>query len=217
MRAMAAALPLVGRPESGRAQKIDRLETMLGGGLKVVLLGDSSTGKTTLLTQWCESLVVPNQPPTIGAGFRHMTVDIDGDSVEIDFWDTAGQEMYRSTAPIYCRDAQAAMIVYDITNRGSFAALEQWIGVLTQIVEVPYVLVGNKIDLEEQRKVTSEEGSQFASAKGAHFFETSAKFGIYVEEAFIALAALALESNRKQITNSESLDLVGRKTPSTCC
>jgi small GTP-binding protein len=190
---------------------------MAGGRLKVVLLGDSSTGKTTLLTQWCESLVVPNQPPTIGAGFRHMTIDLGGESTEVDFWDTAGQEMYRSTAPIYCRDAQAAMIVYDVTNRQSFASLSDWIKVLTQIVDAPYVIVGNKIDLDQLRKVTMEEGNQFASARGAHFFETSAVLGIYVEEAFLDLAALALVRSRTATANSETVSLLRRKKAGTCC
>jgi small GTP-binding protein len=164
---------------------------------KVVLLGDASVGKTSLLTRWIDSRIIPNQPATIGVGFRCTPLELNGIIYNIHIWDTAGQEVYRSTSPIYCRNARAAMLVYDITCRASFDNLDQWLSIVRNGRDMPLVLVGNKTDLSTQRMVDRDLGYEWAQREGAKFYETSATTNDFVKEAFVGLAVSAVDGTAK--------------------
>jgi small GTP-binding protein len=115
-----------------------------------------------------------------------------GEEEKVEVWDTAGQEVYRSMAPIYCRNAQAAMLVYDVTKADTFASLGAWIEILRQSSDVPFIVVSNKTDLEKDREVALDDGAAFASARRAPFFETSAVLDAFVKEAFVQLTVMGL-------------------------
>lgn len=145
--------------------------------LKVVLLGDTSVGKTSIVNIVQSGEFVPDQTSTVGACFHIKRITVNGTVVKMHIWDTAGQERFRSLAPMYYRDAQYAVLVYSITSSESFDAIDRWYnGLKTDCAEMPgVILVGNKTDLEDSRTVSSEAGANMAQKIGADFLETSAK------------------------------------------
>jgi small GTP-binding protein len=162
--------------------------------LKAVLLGDASSGKTSLLSRWLDGTIDAHPGSTIGAAFRRVTLDLDGVQYDFNLWDTAGQEVYRSSSPIYCRHAKSGMIVFDMTSRTSFDSLDNWISILTAVPDVQYLIIGNKSDLQNQRQVSADEAARFAQEKGVEYIETSALNGANVHEAFTRMQMLACRS-----------------------
>ena len=160
---------------------------------RVVVIGDPSVGKTSILNQLIDKTFNPYEHSTIGANYQFYTQDVDGTRVEIQIWDTAGQEKFRSLGPIYFRNSIGALAVYDITNRDSFNNLQEWIRTFTEVAgsDVIICIVGNKCDLP-QRVVTMQEAEEFlkssANPQNYLFFETSAKTGLGVNELFLRLA-----------------------------
>eukprot|EP01084_Bolivina_argentea_P320375 555860_1 len=157
--------------------------------VKLVLLGDSRVGKSSVVIRFVKNEFDQYKFPTIGATFLTQSVSVGDYLVKFEIWDTAGQEKYRSLAPLYYRGASAALVVYDITNRESFENARKWIEEV-QTQEGSHVVIGlagNKVDLTG-RKVTTEEGSQFAEEKNFIFFETSAKNSTNIKEIFRAIA-----------------------------
>ncbi|CAL8096244.1 unnamed protein product [Calicophoron daubneyi] len=159
---------------------------------KLVLLGESAVGKSSIVLRFVKSQFSEFQEATIGAAFLTQTV-VCGDpqrTVRFEIWDTAGQERYHSLAPMYYRGAQAAIIVYDITNAGSFQRAKSWVNELNEQANSVKViaLAGNKLDLEEQRAVTVDEAQAYATENGLIFMETSAKTATNIVELFTAVA-----------------------------
>lgn len=130
------------------------------------------------------------QESTIGAAFLTQTVVLDDTTVKFEIWDTAGQERYHSLAPMYYRGAQAAIVVYDITNADTFQRARNWIGELHRQArpDIVIALAGNKSDLGARRTVEYEEANAYAEEKGLLFLETSAKNANNVNEIFLAIA-----------------------------
>jgi len=158
--------------------------------IKVLTIGDSSVGKTCLLHRYTAHTFISSSIPTVGIDFKIMNITIDGKRIKMQCWDTAGQERYRNITTNYYRNAQGIMLVYDITNRKSFDAIDNW---MEQIhvhagQSVDKIILGNKADQNEERKVSAEEGKQLALKYSIPFYETSAKLGTNVEEAFYAIA-----------------------------
>uniref|UniRef100_A0A336LPV2 CSON011072 protein n=1 Tax=Culicoides sonorensis TaxID=179676 RepID=A0A336LPV2_CULSO len=124
---------------------------------------------------------------TIGVEFGSKIINVGGKSIKLQIWDTAGQERFRSVTRSYYRGAAGALLVYDITNRDSFTALEAWLSDARTLASpnIIILLVGNKRDLEDEREVTFIEASNFAQNNQLVFLETSAKTGENVEEAFL--------------------------------
>ena len=116
-------------------------------------------------------------------------MDVDGKSVKLQIWDTAGQERFRNIVSSYYRGAHGIMMVYDITDQESFQNLNSWLIEIEKNASknVYKILVGNKCDMEKDRKVTFEQGKDFANQYGMKFFETSAKESTNVQEAFVAM------------------------------
>ncbi|XP_077107600.1 ras-related protein Rab-37 isoform X3 [Ranitomeya variabilis] len=158
---------------------------------KTILVGDSSVGKTSLLVQFDQGKFLPGSfTSTVGIGFTNKMVTVDGMNVKLQIWDTAGQERFRSVTHAYYRDAQALLLLYDITSKTSFDNIRAW---LTEVHEfahkdVVIMLLGNKCDVNSGRVIRTEDGENLAKEYGIPFMETSAKTGVNVELAFMAVA-----------------------------
>lgn len=158
---------------------------------KVVVLGAQGVGKTSLVVRYIGKMFSHHISPTIGASFFTCNINIGETRVKLQVWDTAGQERFRSMAPMYYRNANAALLVFDITQQSTFASIKSWVKELQRNVEEPLVLcvVGNKTDLEAQRKVTKEEAEQYASSIAASYFESSALNDTGIEDVFLCCAS----------------------------
>jgi len=153
---------------------------------KVVLLGDSGVGKTSLISQYVSNAVPESPKPTIGAAFIAKEVTIENHQLELRIWDTAGQEVYRGLAPMYYRSASIAIIVYDVTSNSSFESVGYWIKELKTNVSGSIIIMvcGNKTDLQDSRVIDQTAAQQFAESNGALYTETSAQTGSGVERMF---------------------------------
>ncbi|CAJ0564031.1 unnamed protein product, partial [Mesorhabditis spiculigera] len=143
---------------------------------KVVVLGDSGVGKTSLIYRHKFGEINVPFNATIGASFVTCDMDVKGEQSQLQIWDTAGQERFRSMVPMYMRNAEAAILIYDITNRASFDDIDRWYLELSRIcgpTEPIMVLVGNKADLEGRREVLYGHGVTKALKMGARFYEVS--------------------------------------------
>lgn len=159
---------------------------------RIVLLGEAAVGKTSFVLRFVEGKFFDRLESTIGAAFSTQTVSVDGQEMKFEIWDTAGQERYHSLAPMYYRGAQAAVIVYDITERDSFLRAKAWVSELQKqgnpTTATVIALAGNKADLENRRSVAFEEARSYAEDNGFIFRETSAKTGQNVSDVFLQIA-----------------------------
>ncbi|MFH4977166.1 hypothetical protein AB6A40_003875 [Gnathostoma spinigerum] len=157
---------------------------------KLVLLGESAVGKSSLVLRFVKGQFHEYQESTIGAAFLTQTVCLDDTTVKFEIWDTAGQERYHSLAPMYYRGAQAAIVVYDITSQESFAKAKNWVKELQRQASpnIVIALSGNKADLANKRVVEYEEAQAYADDNGLLFMETSAKTAMNVNDIFLAIA-----------------------------
>ncbi|KAH0789071.1 small GTP-binding protein [Histomonas meleagridis] len=156
--------------------------------VRVVLIGDTQVGKTSLVYKFVRSNFEEQQRSTIGAVFHTYEQSYNGNDVVMQIWDTAGQEKYRSLGPIYYRDAAAGICVFDMTNKDSFLGIEKWINEFKKHTVEPIIyLVGNKVDIDDKIAVDKEEALKFAESQGAKLFFSSAKTGQNVKEIFTGL------------------------------
>ena len=152
-----------------------------------VLAGDSFVGKTNLITRFVDGRYEDESKQTIGVNIRIKKITLGNKEYEFNLYDTAGQEKFMSMASSYFKKTDCAFFVYQITNRESFENINNWIATCNSNAsrKVLMALIGNKCDLEEERKVSTEEGKNLAKKYGIPFYETSAKTGENVQEAFI--------------------------------
>ena len=153
---------------------------------KLILLGDQGVGKSCILNRFLNDTFIEDYQATIGLDFQSKNIQIENQDIHLLLYDTAGQEKFRSLIPMYTRDANIILLVYDISNKDTFNHLPDWIRDLTNvnIKEVIFVIVANKIDLNAQRAVTLEEGQKFAEEHDFLFQEISAKTGVGFSELF---------------------------------
>ena len=153
---------------------------------KVVLIGDTSVGKTNILSKYLSNEFDPDSKATVGVEFGTKDFQIENNKVKVQIWDTAGQERYRSITNAYYKGAKGSLLVYDITNPKSFENLDRWLSDLKSNGEdkISVVLIGNKSDLENERKITLEQGKEKAAFFKLAFMETSALNGNNIEKAF---------------------------------
>uniref|UniRef100_A0A7S0HXX4 Ras-related protein Rab-21 n=1 Tax=Phaeocystis antarctica TaxID=33657 RepID=A0A7S0HXX4_9EUKA len=165
---------------------------------KVVLLGEGRVGKTSLVLRFCKDTYSDSQAPTIQASFLDKTVSVGDSRVSLAIWDTAGQERFHALGPIYYRDADSALLVFDITDPDSFIKVKSWVKELRKMVgeEIILCIAGNKSDLERHRVVPRQEAADYAVAVGAQYFETSAKSGRGINELFASMAKRLLETRK---------------------
>lgn len=190
--------------------------------IKLLLLGESDVGKSSILQRFTKGHFNPDQESTVGAAFEAARVQICGHPLRALIWDTAGQERFRAIAPNYYRGAQAALVVYDITNKDSFRKIEEWLQALDDYSTHPdmvKMLIGNKIDKILLRAVSTEEGENLALKHRMMFLETSALLHEGVNEAFegvlhevVARPCLwrRLDSDLVQLETSSASTVCGR-------
>jgi small GTP-binding protein len=158
---------------------------------KLVMLGSTTVGKSSIVTRFCQDMFNPESAATIGAAFLSQTLEIEGFSVKLQIWDTGGSERYRSMAPMYFQSANMAVIVYDVTSRSSFNDVETWVTELRNkgLSSCLIALAGNKSDLTVAREVSKREGEELATKhKLDLFMETSALTGEHIRGLFRGLA-----------------------------
>ncbi|AES78982.1 putative small GTPase superfamily, P-loop containing nucleoside triphosphate hydrolase [Medicago truncatula] len=173
---------------------------------KIVLIGDSAVGKSNLLSRFARNEFDSNSKATIGVEFQTQMVEIDGKEVKAQIWDTAGQERFRAVTSAYYRGAFGALVVYDISRRGTFESIKRWLDELTTQNDstVARMLVGNKCDLENIREVSIEEGKALAEEEGLFFMETSALDSTNVQTAFEIVIREIYNNISRKVLNSDS-------------
>ena len=198
---------------------------------KLLLIGNSSVGKSSLLFRFVENVWDDSFVPTIGVDFKLKTLEVNGKKVKLQIWDTAGQERFKNITSSYYRGGNGVLVVYDITERESFDNLTSWLIEIEKNANknVYKLLIGNKCDLEDKRKVTYQEGKDFAESNGMKFIETSAKDNTKVQEAFELLTSEIMKSavnkdkgmekkdNTKQIRLSQNTEDISGKKKGGCC
>ena len=194
---------------------------------KVLLLGNSDVGKSSLILRYVDQVWSDTFVPTIGVDFKVKTLEIENKQIKMQIWDTAGQERFRNVISSYFRGSHGILLIYDITNRDSFKNLENWLIEIEKNASqnVLKILIGNKSDLVDDREIKTEEGQAFANRNGMKFIETSAKMNTNVNEAFETLAKLMMEfssekktlptKNEPKVLNASSGKDI--KTKKKCC
>ncbi|XP_016390690.1 ras-related protein Rab-19 [Sinocyclocheilus rhinocerous] len=183
-------------PEDPRDDSFDFL-------FKIILIGDSNVGKTSLVQSFKSGLFSEAQQNTIGVDFTVRTLRIDGRRVKMQVWDTAGQERFRTITQSYYRSAHGAMIAYDISRRDTFDSTLRWLHELQRFgaANVLTALIGNKRDLEAERQVPFSDACKLAEEQGMlAALETSAREKRSVEEAFVMMARQLLQQNGLSVT-----------------
>ena len=155
---------------------------------KLIFLGDQNVGKSSILNRFLNDTFIEEYQATIGLDFQSKNVQIDNQDIHLLLYDTSGQEKFKSLIPMYTRDADIILLVYDVTSKDSFIHLSNWLKIFTDseidIKDKIFAIVGNKTDLDDRREVTSEEGENFAKEQQFIFAEVSAKTGDGFSELF---------------------------------
>lgn len=158
---------------------------------KLVLLGSSTVGKTSILNRFMRDSYSEQTVATVGTSIKSKTITVNNFKVKLQIWDTGGHERFRSLTPMYFHDADACIIVYDITSKQSFDEVKYWLKDLDEKgpQEVLIALAGNKCDLESLRNVLTVDGKGFAEKNNIPIFmETSAQSGVNITELFTEIA-----------------------------
>ncbi|XP_046386933.1 ras-related protein Rab-35 [Ischnura elegans] len=193
---------------------------------KLLIIGDSGVGKSSLLVRFADNTFSGNYITTIGVDFKIRTVEIEGERVKLQIWDTAGQERFRTITSTYYRGTHGVIVVYDVTNGDSFANVKRWLHEIEQNCDVVNrILVGNKNDAPDKKVVLTEDAQRFADQMGIQLFETSAKDNLNVEEMFMAVTRQVLRTKkerkeRQAIQNSDTVNLRSRTSKQSkrkCC
>jgi small GTP-binding protein len=167
---------------------------------KILILGDSTVGKTCFLTRYTDNTFQEEYLASIGMDYKIKSYEKeDGNSIKLYIWDTAGQDRFRSITRNYYKGADGIILIYDITNEESFNNVKHWINSIKEEApdKVVIILVGNKVDDEENRKIKKENGEKISQEFKLPFFECSAKADINVNSAFEALIKKLIEINPK--------------------
>ncbi|XP_053123525.1 ras-related protein Rab-42-like [Hemicordylus capensis] len=165
---------------------------------RIILLGDSTVGKTSLLRRYTERCFIPALYPTVGVEFYSKMMELPpGVKVKLQLWDTAGQERFRCIPRSFYRNAVGVLLVFDMTSRRSFENIFEWYNEVTnaQMMEkVIFLLIGHKSDLQSNNRVSFEEAEGLAISLGTHFIETSAKDNVNVDLAFETITKIIYEA-----------------------
>ena len=196
---------------------------------KVILLGDSGVGKTSIISRYFQNNFNETHIATIGVDFRYKSINIDGTVVRLQVWDTAGQERFRAISRNYYRDVDAIIVVYSVTDINTFQGVRTWLSEIDsnsakdsrtngepQLVKY---LVGNKADMTDKKCVEEARGLNEANTYGTKFMETSAKNGYNIEELFVNVARDLKESIPRTPAGPDNVDLnpESSKKKKGCC
>ena len=197
--------------------------------LKVVIVGDSGVGKSNLIKRFTTNEFLANSKATVGVEFLSKSYKINDKIFKIEMWDTAGQERYKSITSAYYKGAKGALVVYDTTSAQSFENVDKWYNEIKEKTgkDIKLILIGNKIDLAEQKVVNTDEALAKAKTWGIPLMETSAKSAVNVKEAFHnLLKEMYLEMNKNlqnvenknlENNNGVQLDVNEKKEKKRCC
>ncbi|MBN1329222.1 MAG: GTP-binding protein [Candidatus Heimdallarchaeota archaeon] len=174
---------------------------------KVIIVGAGKVGKTSLTIRFAEDRFRESYLPTLGVDFMTKNLTINNKQIKLQLWDTGGQEFVMSLLPFYFQGAMGGVLVYDITNRNSFNSLDYWLKQIRQNAgNIPVVLAGNKYDIADQRKISTEEAQAFAIEKKLIYLETSAKTGVSVPDLFEGLVKVIMNNEIKRTTEPKKED-----------
>ena len=165
--------------------------------LKILIIGDSNVGKTSILLQYTSNFFQETHIATIGVEFKLKEIMLDNIEYKLNIWDTAGQERFKAITKSFFKAADGIVFVYDVTNKPSFENIKNWIkDAESKANDFKIIIVGNKIDLNDSREVSFEEGKNLAKKKNCPFFESSAKDKINIDEIFITLLEEILKAQK---------------------
>lgn len=201
--------------------------------VKIVLIGDTNVGKTNILSRLVDNRFNSDSKATIGVEFGSKIFKFDSSTVKVQIWDTAGQERYHAITTAYYRGSAGAVLVYDICNEASLDHIRSiWLMNLNTVLEssIPKMLLGNKHDLESERKIGTESGRALAVSENMAFFETSAFSGENINPAFESFVRTIYEMEKDKIVPAGSKNKIGvaglkghelsikkKKKRSSCC
>ena len=176
---------------------------------KIILIGDSSVGKTNIMNKYLKNQFKEDSRATVGVEFGSKQFVIDNRKIKAQIWDTAGQERYRAVTSAYYKGAKGAFIVYDVTRKETFDSVNRWISdiISTCGKSLSIILLGNKSDLEDQRQISKEQGEEKAKTYQLAFLETSALSGENLEKAFNMLINEIYEKCKSEFENTDYLNL----------
>ncbi|EAX88661.1 small GTP-binding protein, putative [Trichomonas vaginalis G3] len=188
--------------------------------LKCIVIGSSGVGKTALTKRLIENKFYERLQSTIGVEYETTTVEVDGEMVKLNVWDTAGQEKFRSISRAYFREALVVLLVFDLTDKQSFEDINHWLSDVRQLCDprASIMLVANKSDLAAERLVSVAELQNYASNHNLEFIETSAYTGANVREAFVRTSAKIWRTIKAESTTNNSFNIVTTSNKkSGCC
>ena len=174
--------------------------------IKLLIIGDSAVGKTSMLLKYTDNFFPESHLATIGVEFKTKEVEYNGYNIELQVWDTAGQERFKSITKSFFRNANGIIFVYDITQKNTFKNVKDWIKD-SEVNDFGFqrILVGNKIDLQNKRQISLEDAKEWADKKNMEVIETSAKTGANIDKAVLKLIELILQNK----TNDEIMNKFG--------
>lgn len=186
---------------------------------KIVMVGNSSVGKTSLLKRFCDDCFHPGTSATVGIDYSVKTITVDNSQIALQMWDTAGQERYRSITKQFFRKADGVIVMYDITERQSFTAVRQWLTSINEAAgdDITIMLLGNKTDKEEERQVPKSMGERLAQECQMTFFECSACSGHHVLDSMVHMARILKDREDKEKEKTVKLVSVVPEKKRSCC
>ena len=196
--------------------------------VKLLLLGDSSVGKTSIIIKYISNKFMDTNIATLGVDYMDKTVDYNNLKVFLQIWDTSGEEKFRSITRNFYRNADGLLVVFDLTCKESFNHVKNWINEAKEHKnDIKTILVGNKLDLEDEREVDKETALKFAGKNNLKYLETSAKNGKNINNSFKEMIALILNDKteqeiKKEFTKSDSSISINsgkdeKKIKKSCC
>ena len=179
---------------------------------KVLLVGNSGVGKSSLFLRFVDEIWEDSFVPTIGVDFKIKTLLIEEKKIKLQIWDTAGEERFRTIISSYYKGAHGILLVYDITLKESFESLNDWLNEIKKNTSknIVKVLIGNKIDLNDKRVISFDEAKEFADNNSMKYIETSAKTSTNVDQAFGLIGVELMKSfkgNEEKNTNKKNVVL----------
>ena len=186
---------------------------------KILLLGDSTVGKTCFLLRFMEDSFIDLHMATIGLDYKLKTMILEEQKiVKVQIWDTAGQDKFRAITRNYYKGASGIILIFDVTNIKSFENIKKWINEIKEEISenVSIVLIGNKIDNLKERKITKEQGEKIANEIGTKFFETSAKTGEGINESVFYLVKIIYENDPEIKKKGQNLKKYKKKKRKFC-